>query len=387
MTGSAKMLALLAVGWSMLAVSLAQVFPVTALSLTLGTVVFAECFSALILTRALPNAPARARADQDDLAGALLGWVLLCVLFALLFHLRLISFFQGQPAAMLCLLALTLVLVLLKHFAKAHPLARFLQAMRLVAPAALAIVLDRIGGATPGLFLASLVLSHLVTLLIVVLLARKPRCPLQPSAYVPPLQVLAAHADLLLVPILLNGTEALLYIAARGLGIVVTGVLAQLGARAMPALLAAGQSRNQSKFITIAARLNLGFLLVGGSAGIAALTVGPYVAKVFHLAGADFQAALLWVVLGACAPAIFGATEALLQMIKKRNLLLLSDLVAVGGFTSAILFVPQPDALLLAKCFAVVQLLKTAACAVLLVRHAGVWPGLTALLLRQIKLF
>jgi hypothetical protein len=387
MNGPAKLLGLLAIGWALLAIALSQSLPPAEFGLALGTVVFAECLSSVISTRRPSNAGGTIEENQDVLAKSLLAWTLLCVLLIPLFQLDYLAFFQGQPSAMLSLLALTLVMMLLKHFSAANFPARLVRSMRLVVPAAIVLALNWVGAKGAGLFLSSLVLSHLVLLLAVVLLAHKTDKKAGQHNCTLPLHAVAHYADLLICPLILSGTNALLYVTARGLGLAVTAVLVQLGDRANPALLAARQQRNRLQFITMAARLNLGFLLVGGSAGLAALTIGPYLASAFQLDGASFQTVLFWVVLGACAPVFFGATETLLLATKRQNITMMSNLVGVGIIASATLFAKQPDAFLLAKWFAAVLLAKTGACALFLIRNAGVWPGLTALLLRQIRLF
>lgn len=387
MKGSAKLLGLLAIGWALLAIALGQTLPAEETSLVLGTVVFAECLSSVIATRHAPDLGAAVDAKSDALAKVLIGWIMLCVLLAPQYTLGILPFFQGQPFVILSLLALTLVLALLKHFSSAHPTARILEAVRMAVSAAIVMFLDWVGGSGSGLLLSGLVLIHLILLLAVVLLAHKAAKQEVEQQATLPEHVLAHYADLLVVPMILNGTNALYYVAARCLGVAVMMVLAHLGARALPALVLARKQRNKMQFITMAARLNLGFLLVGGGAGLAALTIGPYLASALRLDPASLQAVLIWVVLGACAPVFFGATETLFQATRRQGITFMSNLFGIGVITCTALFASQPDATFLAKWFAGAHLARSGICALILVRYSGIWPGLTALLLRQIKLF
>jgi len=386
MKTAAVHLGLLAIGWSLLAVAMAQTFLAADTALVLGTIVFAECLSRVISGLGVSPLESPSSGGQNALAVALAGWALICITLVLLFRLGQLPFFQGQPAAMLCLLALTLTLTLLKHFSVAHSFGETLYASRFIVAAGALLALNWAGGRSGILFLACLLLLHLILLLVTVFLARKRGEPVTEPSGDSALQILSTYADLLLVPMLLSGTEALMYISARCLGAAVSIVLAYLGARAMPALTHATLWHDRVQFITVAARLNLGFLLVGGGAGLASLTTGPYLASAFDLNVTGFQSVLVWVLLGACTPALFGATETLLLAMRKQDTLRVVNFGGLCIVTCTALLVIGPDVLLLAKCFAAVQVIKSGICAFTLIRDAGVWPGLTALLLRQIKL-
>lgn len=383
MSQSVTMLGLLAVGWGLLWFALTQDLAPTFLTLVLGTIVFAECLSAVIVS---PIKLQGRTSNQDDLAKVLLSWVLTCVLLVPLFQFQFLPFYQGQPSLVLSLLALTLVLALLKFAAQGHALAQVLKSLRLLLAAAGLLTVNWIGGTGVDLLLSSILLSHLVVLLGIFACTRKSTEKVREPVRNLPFDTFGRYVDLLILPMVLGASDALPYLLGRCLTIAVTAGLSQLGSQAMPALIAGRQHGEKLEFIRMAARLNLGFLLVGGGIALAVITVGPYLTNAIGVTDSRFQSVLLWLVLGTSAPILFGATDTLFDATGKQNNILCLNVAAGGHLACAILFAPNPSALFIAQCFACIQLAKSGLAAVILVRYAGVWPGLTAILLRQIKL-
>jgi hypothetical protein len=141
------------------------------------------------------------------------------------------------------------------------------------------------------------------------------------------------------------------------------------------------------EFSALAARLNLGVLLIGGGFSLAILAIGPFCAILLGLHGPSMQGVLLWLVLGAASQVFFGATDMLLKTAGMAGLMALLCTASTAFFVVAVLASPSPDAVFLAQCFAAMHLIRYAIASVILVRKFSVWPGLTALFLRQIKLF
>ena len=384
MTRTVGELGLLAVGWVLLVVIQSQGLGQTELALVLGSVIMAEAVSSILVS--IPRNITKSK--HDALAQLLLGWIVVCLLLVLLFQVQLLTFYQGQPFAGLSLLALTLVLGLLKLVSAGRGLAGFLNSARLLVAAAISYAIFFVGGSGTDLSLEGLILGHLLVLLAVIVLPS--RGTNYRSYDVPDAGEFAAltrHTDLLLVPLVLNGTDALLYFAARCLSDYVSAVLEQLGTNARSGLVSARQTGNHIAFVTMAARLNLGYLLIGGGVALAVLTAGPFLAEVIQQSEEAFQAVLIWLLLGTCAPVLFGATDILLCTTGKRAICRLVDLGTIILLCMAVFANAEPNPIFLAQCFAAFHLARAMLAAAILARGAGVWPGLTALMLRQIRLF
>ena len=200
-------------------------------------------------------------------------------------------------------------------------------------------------------------------------------------------EVLMRHGDILIVLALVPDPALWLpYLIAKALSEVMVVIFDQMGDAAMPKLRDAFQAPRLHAFNAVSARLNLGFLLIGG--GTTVLMIGLF--KMFEpfLDGVAVgsSAILTWLLLGQCGPAIFGATG---WIMKAGDLGRLNKALAglsVVSTALVLLSVGFGDPLTFAKAFALCQLAGSALGAGLLVYLLGIWPGVTAVLFRQLKL-
>lgn len=356
------------------------------LSVILGTLVFAEVLSCFLSTAApLPDGGGEFK-PSDAIARILTGWVVVCVLLISFFQMNFLTFFDGLPFAGLSFLGLTLVLALLKYTARSTKLGRTISTMRFVLAAFFLKGVVFLGAYNIDLLLAVVLLNHLLVSVLVFALSRREMDRPFVCHDRSILDRAFQNSDLLIVPFVLSGSASAIYIGARCLVMALTEILAVLGSAATPTLDRARERYDQVGFITAAARLNLGFLLMGGGIALGTLAVGPYFADAMGQSKAEFHLVLVWAVFGACAPVLFGATDTLLVAVGKKSVGRLFALGTFAVFAAAVISTPAPSAIFVAQCFAAMQILRVAAAAALLAKFAGVWPGLTALLLRQIRL-
>jgi hypothetical protein len=197
----------------------------------------------------------------------------------------------------------------------------------------------------------------------------------------------ARQIDVLLAGLLLSPRMALAYLLARAMARVVTLILDHLMEAAGFPLDGTSADTRMARFAADAARLNLGLLLIGGAAALGVLSLaGPAMSFWPDLAIAS-GAVLHWLLLAAAAPAIFGAAPVLMRAGgMKREHGLVTATNAAAAVTAAWVL-DLRTAADLACLVAVAELGTAATCAVILGLRAGVWPGLTALLIRGIRLF
>ena len=202
------------------------------------------------------------------------------------------------------------------------------------------------------------------------------------------LSFLQGNIDLLWWPfIFAEPILAVPYLLAKGLAALVRDAMGELEhALSVHTRHDRGRSKRETAIMASAARINLGFLFVGSSAMIAVLGLGALTSTALALQDPPFSSLLLWLVLGQGAPAIFGATHLFMTRSGLQT--------AQAGITLAMLVVtacllsalkdgnPSTVAATLALC----QLARGAICALVLGAYRGIWPGLTAVLQRQLKL-
>lgn len=198
-------------------------------------------------------------------------------------------------------------------------------------------------------------------------------------------RVVIRFPDLLLAPWFLDSAELKLYFWVRVASLAIPLALFGLSHSVTAKLEALSQTGNSLGFRAAAARVNLGYLMVCGSMALMILIGAPYSAALLGYSNAGFSDALIWVVLGQAAPILFGATGLLMHVENRGtiNELLLGLTAAL--FVASIFALEAGTAVTVAQTLGVAQLTHSAICAILLTQ-SGVWPGLTALFQKEIKL-
>ena len=382
MTGRFGRPGLFVLGIAMAALHASGAFPAGDILSILLTLAIAEGLGGGIVATCL--AAGRRGTVEDALARVLFAWLLIVAATGGALAFGLLPLFADRAFALMCLLGLTLVLALLR-LAEDVAAGRHLWLTHLIAARWLIVCGAWAGLAKvtePGADLA-LVVALLIALMLALLAGVRLRSAVLPPDLLPMTRPWWQCADILLLPFVLTGSEALAYLAVRivaqlplgGIAIIEREAMARLGQGIVGAPSATG------------ARLNLGILLAGGGMCMAALSAGPLLPALPGIDGGYLRQVLGWLVLGAAAPALFGASDAFFRNSRQRALLALLRVPALAGFLLATLTAAQPTALLMAQCFAAMHLAAAAVVAVTLARSFGVWPGVTALLLRQIRLF
>lgn len=194
------------------------------------------------------------------------------------------------------------------------------------------------------------------------------------------------YIDLFIIPWILDVAMIGAYFAARAASLFVPVSLAMLGRKVAPHLVRLAQAEPQNAFRAAAARVNLSYMMVCGAVSVIVLGVLPYLVGDTDIMDPSFDRVLLWFVIGQSAPVLFGATHLLMNAVERGAFYdLLLGVTAVLFLAATLLLQPQ-DGLAVAQIFVAAQMAHASICALLLTQ-CGVWPGLTALFQKEIKLF
>ena len=153
-----------------------------------------------------------------------------------------------------------------------------------------------------------------------------------------------------------------------------------------PRLLEAYHYGDKGALAALAARTNLGFLLIGGGGITFIFLTVQAVLDLTHSHATLILPIVAWILLSHCGPVILGASGLLMEvtrMQRQRSWVLgLWTPIALGS----ILLVNPDTPIELAKHVALLHLGYSAHLAVVLGMRHGVWPGITALLQKELKL-
>ena len=358
-----------AIGWVLVFAVLHQQMNMGELTVVLLTLALAEVLARLLLAGS-DEGPRPL--DGQDMLGRVLGrWLALSVLIIALFTMRSASFYTSRPFALVCLIGLLLILVLLKICricaARAGSDRPGMQNLRMGLNAAVLWGISKLGPLDADVAILAILLTYLLLLLQPLARAmpqlRQPGgTRIQPGpSVIDLLQGGFRNCDLLAIPFLFAREEPLPYLVARGLVWVVPLAVDHLEVSARQSVFAARASNGGRAFVPTMARVNLGLMLVGGAAAL--------------------------LLLGSCAPVIFGATRMLTLVTQMRRDAALLQLGGMLLFVGLLAVSEQVTLLALARSFGLMQIGTIAAISALLAYSEGVWPGLTALFFRQIRLW
>ncbi|MGC1497560.1 MAG: hypothetical protein WA790_17285 [Sulfitobacter sp.] len=337
---------------------------------------------------------------EDTVGHIMMRWILLTSLLVLVSYADLLTFYCNHHFTILCVMGLCLTLALIKSAATRQRNVRkwvllIMQARLLVIACAIAVA-TKFGPVDSDLVM-TLTVAILLCLLIVSFWRLSPSAkieskPIQGSVLlgrsaVAGVPLLFKNADLLILPWIFPPAQALFYLLVRGIAGAIGLILGSLTSILRDPLYSAFEQENRSAFVAMAARANLGFLLIGGGACLVVLSAGPYLLDFVSINSSEMKKVLAWVVVAQAAPVFFGATSILLDVTRnQRDSVLIAGIGALAVWISTAV-IDIISILDLAMVYAGVRVVASGAAATILGLRFGIWPGLTAILFRQIKLF
>lgn len=386
-----------AAGWVSLYAVLTGQMETDMLGQTLGGLCLAEGL-AVIMVAGFFGAGEKAPVNwQDALEHMLVRWISASVLFLGALIAGLLPFVAANPGLLIGSLSLALCVGILKLVSacrwsvtgKTSSMAAFRWGILAL------VVFWAADLATSGAQL-TIWLFVLIVLITTVMQGRGLRAMLLQSSHLPArslaetILTLAAAIlrvlDILTMPFLLPPSAAGAYLAARGIALVIEWLLAELRGKSRQKISLALIGGGHAAFRKMAARLNMGMLLIGGGAGMGVISVSPYLAGAMGLPVYEFRELLFWLVLVQIAPAIFGAADMLLEIARHRRDVFLLRLTGILGFCAMAVFLRPDSAVLLAQQCALLHLGLFCTMAGVLAWRTGIWPGFTGLFSGRIRL-
>ncbi len=193
-------------------------------------------------------------------------------------------------------------------------------------------------------------------------------------------------ADLLIVPWLLSEEHLFAYLCAKMISLGIPVSLVVLERRLGGHLAFLAEDELQAPFRAAAARVNLSYLMVSGALAIISLSVAHRVFGHLPELDASFGEVVIWLVVGQSTAVLFGASTLLMSSVGQRRLCDLIRIITLLVFLCCVWIVGPRTGVLIAQMLAVAKITHAAVCAIFLAKY-GVWPGLTALFHKEIKIF
>ncbi len=194
------------------------------------------------------------------------------------------------------------------------------------------------------------------------------------------------NIDLLLVPLLLDAVTCATYLFARSICLIGAVGLRFLDNATLENIGRIYLMRNASEFCGSAARLNLGYLLIGGSGSLIAIGLSQTVSGNLVITQNGFDAVFFWLLLAQGGPMLFGATVGLMRVTGTSGTVVFLQFIAALSVCGSFYLGAIDSAADLAKYFALAQLAISMVAALILGLQHGVWPGVTAIMHKQIRL-
>lgn len=372
----------LATGFCAVLWSLPSFLSASDIGVILGVIAGAEMFAYLFL---------QGKTANSTLENLVACWIALCVAVSFAVFLEGIAVFKGQPIAALCLLGMTLPLSLMRFYTLSCAISVFAQVVysaRLIVFALGFWILNQLAPASVELIVAFSVFL-VAMMLAAVLWGRDKAAESQATQGISNQGMLSwlKYADVLVAASLFPPTIFFPYLVAKGISMILVAFLRGFEISTQPQLSAAVAAQDQARFAAITARINLGILLMIGGLAVGLLGILPLISLFPIIDLQTVHSIALWLLLAESVPALCGATTLILRnigfKIYDRSLTILGCLV----FLSLSFALPTENSVQVAKTYATVQICIGFAGAVVLAVKAGVWPGVTAVLFRQIRLF
>ena len=126
--------------------------------------------------------------------------------------------------------------------------------------------------------------------------------------------------------------------------------------------------------------------MICGAVSLLVLGCAPFIAGALGGLNHAFDEIVIWLVVGQAAPVLFGATALLMHAVDRGAFYVVLQGMTATMFIGGVIVLDNTNAVVVAQTLAAAQLTQAALCALLLTQ-CGVWPGLTALFHKEIKLF
>ncbi|MCX7565765.1 hypothetical protein OS189_05375 [Sulfitobacter sp. F26169L] len=192
--------------------------------------------------------------------------------------------------------------------------------------------------------------------------------------------------DVFIAVWMLDAMDLSIYLVARMLSLSVPAALSVLEWKITPRLLQLLEANKSIAFCAAAARVNLSYMMIAGAIGLLVVSGMTFLMHEFSIVNHGFEDAFLWMVVGQSSPVLFGATALLMKVFGREVVYTLFSHLTWVFFALCMLILKVDGPVQIAQLLATAQLTLAGVCAALLTQN-GVWPGLTAVFHKKIRIF
>ncbi|SFS87797.1 hypothetical protein SAMN04488040_2220 [Sulfitobacter marinus] len=196
-----------------------------------------------------------------------------------------------------------------------------------------------------------------------------------------------SRMDILVVPIFLDMQDSGVYLIARTFSMTMLPLLNYFLNRGKSVLVSSLSFGGKFDFIESTAMLNLGIFLIGGGCSMIPLGLGKIYAPVFGDEQQLFSLCVFLFVASHYCKSLLGACEEILELTAGRKELITLISIAVLLFLAFCFYPDDLQVRSLALAASVMHVGLAVVLAIIVAFRFGIWPGPTALLFGQIRLF
>lgn len=193
--------------------------------------------------------------------------------------------------------------------------------------------------------------------------------------------------DILILPVFFDIKHIGIYIMARIFSETVRPLFLHLLKAGSDLLRSRLKFSVNADFVSAAARLNLGLFLIGGGISMIPLALGKFYAPAFGDDQQLFAFCLFFAVAGHYCKALLGACEEVLRLTARRSELMSLQSVSILLFVAYCFYAEDLSLRDFALSVAVMHIGLATVFAGIVAYRFGIWPGPTAILFGQIRLF
>ena len=216
---------------------------------------------------------------------------------------------------------------------------------------------------------------------------RKIVCLSSSSLDISPTECILRWIDILILPVFFDIKNIGIYIIARIFSETVRPLFLHLLQAGSDLLRSRLKFSVNAGFVSAAARLNLGLFLIGGGISMIPLALGKFYAPAFGDDQQLFAFCLFFSVADHYCKALLGACEEVLRLTARRSELVSLQSVSILLFVAYCFYTEDLSLRGFTLSAAVMHIGLAAVFAGIVAYRFGIWPGPTAILFGQIRLF
>jgi hypothetical protein len=196
---------------------------------------------------------------------------------------------------------------------------------------------------------------------------------------------MANTPDILIAPFLLSPSQAIHYFSVRLLITMLPALLNSFETWVAPAIYHAHRQSKPAEFVQVMARVNLSYFLTAAAIAVMLLTVQP-MANLPTMNADMTSNTTIYLMLGAFLPAALGQSSIVTQLLLSQSVKWITHLAGAGAAFLTLIIQTSIQAQDLALAYFLYRFSGAAIQSIWTIKENGIWPGPTALFVKQIRL-